>query len=112
MAVGSPAERNKDGGTACGGDFRRGDGSCPANNHIGPGEAFRHVVEEGNDFSVDFAPCISGAHSIIVTLASLMDDSEFILSHREPVHRVHKRPIDRQCSLTATGDEQAERFRE
>src|SRR5882762_5414481 len=72
VAVRRPSERDEDGGSARSGDFRCGDGSCPANNCISPGKAFRHVREEGDNLRVDFAPRIAGAYSIIIAFAGLM----------------------------------------
>ncbi len=83
VAVGGGSEGNEDGGAARGCDFRRGDGSCSANDHICPGKAFRHIRKEGDDLRVDFAPRVGGAHGIIIAFAGLMHDGELIFSARQ-----------------------------
>src|SRR3954469_7226387 len=49
MAVCGVPERDEDGGTTRRGNFRRGDGAGPADNHVRPGKTLRHVREEGHD---------------------------------------------------------------
>ncbi|MGA2099266.1 MAG: hypothetical protein ABSH39_23520 [Candidatus Acidiferrum sp.] len=104
VAVGGGTERNENGGTAGGCDFRRGDGSCPANDYVGPGKTFRHVGEEGDDLGVDFAARVGGADSIIVALASLVNDGKIGFAEGEEIHRVHEGAIDGQSSLAAAGN--------
>ncbi len=95
VAVGRPSERNEDGGSTRGSDFRCGDGSCPTYNHICPGKAIGHVREEGDNLRVDFAPRIGGAYGIIIAFAGLMHDGQFAFPCGQTVHGLDQRPVDR-----------------
>src|SRR6267143_3828148 len=106
VAVGGSSEGDKDSGATRGCDFRCGDGSCSANDHICPGKALRHVRQEGDNLRVNFAPRVRGAYSIIVAVAGLMHNGEFVLAPHEAVHRIHKNPIDRQRALATASDQQ------
>ena len=110
MAVGGASERNEDRGAARGGYFRDGDRSCAANDHIGPGKAFRHVAEERDNFRA--IPCCSvgGLHHIIVALAGLMHDLQLVFSRRKKLHRIDERAIDRQRALAPAGNQQTQRL--
>ena len=110
VAVGGGSEGNEDGGAARGCDFRRGDGSCSANDHICPGKALGHIREEGDNLRIDLAPRVRGAHRIIIAFAGLVHDRELIFSWSEQVHGIDKCTVDRQGSLATACHQQPERL--
>src|SRR5712672_971849 len=110
VAVGGVPDGYEDSGASGSGNFRRGDGPCAANDHIRPGETFRHVGEKGHDLRWKFAPRVRGAHRIIIAFAGLMHDDQFAFSCGESIHGVDNRAIDHEGALAATGDKEAKWF--
>src|SRR5437763_2355594 len=73
MIVSRTRERNKNGGLACGRDFRDRAGSGAAQNQVSAGKKCGHIVDELVDLSRNRCSGVSGLHLIIVTVTGLMD---------------------------------------
>src|SRR5262249_9603352 len=101
MAVGSVAERNEDGGATCCGHLRGGDGPRPADDRSGRGEALRHVGEKGHTLRWVLAASVGCAYGVIVTLAGLVDDTQFVFSRGQAIHGIDESAIDHQSALAA-----------
>src|SRR5258708_35799 len=100
MAVSGAAERNKDCCAAGSGDFRSGEGTRATDDQVGPGKAFGHVVKERYDLSGrKFFSCVGSSYRVVVALAGLVDNVQFILTRSENVHRVDKYTVDGQRPL-------------
>src|SRR5204863_7886202 len=100
----------KDGGTAGGGEFGGGDGTCSANDEVGPGKAFRHVRKKRDDLRVEFAPRVRSAHRIIVAFAGLVHDAQVGFSRGEEIHCVHDGAINGKGALAAAGNKDTKGF--
>src|SRR5438477_4216556 len=84
-------------------NFGGGNCSRAANNQIGPCKALGHVAEEWHNFGIEFAARISGSNRIVVALAGLVHNTQFILASSKEIHGIDECSIDEKRPLAASG---------
>ena len=109
VRVGGGAEGDEDGGASGGGYFRDSDRARTADDQVRLGKPLRHILDEGHNLRLEFAPRISHANRIIVAFSGLMHDEKLIFSWRQTVERVNDGAIDRQRAAASAGNEDRER---